>query len=384
LNPLIFNKLELIIKTQNRIDTAKLVDLGISLNSYIKKIQEREKTRVRFCTFEHGSSQRDEINSPEFLIEPIIPKKGFVIISGETGNYKTFTSINLGLCLSSGKDFLGFKVKDKSNVLYIDEENNCSIIKDRQDAIEKGLNIEVDNFFPMSEQSFNFSNEDDFKSLEYLIESKKINVVIVDSLPATTEFSENQNTGMNLLYRTKIKSLMKKYNLTWVLIHHFKKGTMNSFKPEILLDQLRGNSLLKYFLDNAICIAKKNDGEFYFIPCKTRSSSLPKPKLIKIKIQNNLSKEDKLLDSVTFEDCGESDITCDVYTRCSKVILQVCKENNITKFSTSKKNENNILDVVESRYKFSQNTCYKAIRILLKEKKIERPDNNSNGEYLII
>ena len=126
------------------------------------------------------------------------------------------------------------------------------------------------NFIPMSSQGFNFHNEEDNQSLEYLIEKKNIGVIIIDSLPATTSYIENQSKGVTDLYVSHLKRIMEKYGLTWILIHHFKKGESHSKKPEKLLNLLRGSVALSYLVDTGIVFIKEKE-ILNLIICKSRT-----------------------------------------------------------------------------------------------------------------
>jgi AAA domain/DnaB-like helicase N terminal domain len=65
-----------------------------------------------------------EAPDPAFLIAKRIPSKSLFMLFGETGIGKTFVSIDLSLCVASGRPWLGAAIDTRGSVIYISAEGS--------------------------------------------------------------------------------------------------------------------------------------------------------------------------------------------------------------------------------------------------------------------
>lgn len=63
----------------------------------------------------------------EWTIKGLIPTNGITVLYGASGSGKTFATTHMALCVASGSDFLGHKVKRKGKVIYIAAESPESL-----------------------------------------------------------------------------------------------------------------------------------------------------------------------------------------------------------------------------------------------------------------
>jgi len=69
------------------------------------------------CFFVHVSEMADV--SAQWIIKNFLEKNCLAELFGSVGTFKTFLAIAIALCIASGKDFFGHKVKDPGPALFI-------------------------------------------------------------------------------------------------------------------------------------------------------------------------------------------------------------------------------------------------------------------------
>lgn len=63
----------------------------------------------------------------EWTIKGYVPTHGVTVMYGASGSGKTFATTHMALCVASGSDFLGYKVKRSGKVIYIAAESPESL-----------------------------------------------------------------------------------------------------------------------------------------------------------------------------------------------------------------------------------------------------------------
>lgn len=81
----------------------------------------------------------------EWLLYPVISKKGTAMISAGTGVGKTFLALTIALAVSTGTSFLKFKADRAYKVVYIDGEMNGKELQERIQKLSSGLNLNPNN-----------------------------------------------------------------------------------------------------------------------------------------------------------------------------------------------------------------------------------------------
>lgn len=71
----------------------------------------------------------------EFLLGPIIPRQGIVMVHGPRGLGKTFVSLNVAYAVASGGKFLRWQAPSPQGVLFIDGEMPARVLQERLDHI---------------------------------------------------------------------------------------------------------------------------------------------------------------------------------------------------------------------------------------------------------
>ena len=190
-----------------------------------------------------------DIPEPEWWVKDILPKRGTTIIGGDSGNKKTFLALEIAIKCSTGGDFLDMFECKKAKVLYIDEENDKSLIKSRMIKLLKGNQIyEIPNLL-----AFAFGNQLKLNKkgkglLDKLLTEYKPDIVILDSMVRFIEGDEDRssdvkkNTGV-------LKFLTNKHNCSFLVLHHTPKRKPGS------KHSLRGSGEFSAFVDLLIMVS---------------------------------------------------------------------------------------------------------------------------------
>jgi RecA-family ATPase len=174
---------------------------------------------------------RDGVRSPEWLVDRLIPSKGFCVWGGQAGSYKTWVAMHLGLCVASGRDFLGeFEVK-QGTVLYIDEENGNILLLNRLQDLIAGLKIPIpDNFVASIFSNVKIdvlASDPALLPLKGAIEKYAPRLVILDSTVRLMRGDENEAKDVrNIFDNLKNLFLSKIDHISFVLLHHTNKAGM--------------------------------------------------------------------------------------------------------------------------------------------------------------
>lgn len=164
-----------------------------------------------------------------YIVEDFLYPETIVMAHGSPACFKSLLYESLGMCVSNGKQWLGFKTK-KAPVLYLDGENSDQNIKERLMSFHKGMNLKR-NKFPfyilkggvLIDQRKNI-NIGFLASLEREIEEKGIKVLIFDTMHRFAFYDENKSDDINLLYTKVFKPLVEEYKIAIVFLHHSTKA----------------------------------------------------------------------------------------------------------------------------------------------------------------
>lgn len=171
----------------------------------------------------HEFLKRD-IPSLEFYVEKFLQKSGKTMISAPTNVGKSILVQNLALSLTSKKDlFLDCFDVEGANCLYLDFEMGVSAVQARfRKMIESGY--EPDGFFVRSLLGINLLEDNVKNSLKQWIESLGIKIIILD--PIGSAWFGNENDKQEVVQVTSfLDTLIEKYEISILLIHHWRKGT---------------------------------------------------------------------------------------------------------------------------------------------------------------
>ncbi len=153
---------------------------------------------------------------PRYLIEGLLPSDDIHVAVGDSGLGKTAWAYQLGLCVATGKPFLGHPVRP-SRVLHFDLENGLEEIIRLSDAMCKHLDIgrEPGDFIVIP-------NDGNPPSIERAVADRRPGLVIVDTMRALYPEAEESNTRMGQLLQG-LRSVARSHHCAILLIHHLRK-----------------------------------------------------------------------------------------------------------------------------------------------------------------
>ncbi|HEY6351145.1 MAG TPA: AAA family ATPase [Candidatus Angelobacter sp.] len=152
-----------------------------------------------------------------YLVEGIIAEKSVNIGVGDSGIGKSPLAYQMGLCVASGKPFLGRAVK-QGRVIYADLENGEDQLSDIALALARHLELpEIPPEFHL------LVDRDDCSRLGGIIAEMRPALVIIDSLrafrPDAEEKSRTATTLLNML-----RELAREFATSILLLHHIRKS----------------------------------------------------------------------------------------------------------------------------------------------------------------
>jgi len=195
-----------------------------------------------------------------WLVEDMIQAGSLTMFYGAGGSKKTYSALHLGICVASGKPWLGHKTI-QSSVLVIDEDNGERHTADRIEEIARGLN--VDKTTPIqyiSLTGYKLDKKEDVSEITQLIEHTSAKFVIFDVLAMLMEGDENSKQDTQPIF-TALRKLADTRGISVLIIHH--SGKTASAGP-------RGSSAISGAVDLEIKITSTKSNVITFVSGKTR------------------------------------------------------------------------------------------------------------------
>jgi len=189
--------------------------------------------------------------SPEtWLIESLLPVGGGMLLFGDPKVGKSYAALQLAACIATGQDWLGFRVPQKTPVVYVQLDTPRALWADRVEALQKTLPVS-DVFYADRETlgtyPFDILNPEHFKLLAAALSPIKPGVVIMDTLRESHSGDENDSTEMQDVI-AHLDACVKPAAM--ILISHARKSN-----PEFgysLMNDNRGSNYIVGRMD-AIC-----------------------------------------------------------------------------------------------------------------------------------
>jgi len=282
----------------------------------------------------------------EYMVNGMIEEGTLTVFYGDGGSGKTYISLTLAACVSSGIPFLDCDTK-KMMTLYIDEEMGSKMIERRIRYVCAGLGLEAGqmNLFYTSMNGFNLSNAKDANEIRKQANTLGIKFIIIDAMGDTMDGDENSKKDVQV-YFNNLKGF-REDGISIFILHHTVKDLSN----------YRGSTAIRANADNMIHLDSTSDRNNFTIKFpKTRDGRLKDIPGIKV-----------------WGDNGEFSIELGNVTPSEHTILQALDGRELTR--------QDILSLAVDRG-VAESTAKKAITTLVNKNKIIRvnPDKNPRVE----
>lgn len=348
---------------------------------------DNHERRIRDSSFRFlsVSEMREKLKPPEYVVDRFIEHETTTIFFGQSGNYKSFLAIDIGLRVATGLTFASQPVK-QGPVLYIAGEGHGGISR-RIEAWFKDNNIKHDHEVPFFVSS-SAAHLDTSYNTNPLIKavsevSKKhedISLVIIDTLAANFGGADENSTRDMINFLNIINTNIRdRLRCAVLVIHH----TGHSAK-----DRPRGAYALMAGVDAHFLIEKGNAGTVCLrSPGKMKDGEPPPDTWFQIKsVQLDLVGDNKVYTSLALahlpdhapprsaKGLGKNQL---FIMNCLEQCNQLSTDELRDHFKSWKK---------ESGGKFYRQTFHDAVKALEKTKRIQKVGDkyeiNSNANYL--
>jgi hypothetical protein len=316
------------------------------------KIIESKNEKIaetQFQLWSVGDILSHDFGEEEWLIESLIPKQGITALSGNPGDFKTWTTIHIALCVARNiAVFNRFKV-DQGGVLVVDEEDHIRLLKKRLGSLGAQ---ESDSIFYLSQSGLKVDLPDVRKRILTIVEEKNIKLIILDSLVRVHSQDENDAGGMSKVFKG-LQDFIKAGVSILFTHHHRKQQGFGANNPG---QSMRGSSDILAAVDCHITVEKKRDedNKLVFKQSKLRQAEALKPFEVNVLIGT--------LGPSGFEFVGEFNE--------KKKKLEESVESIVFLLMDGMKSRQEIIDALKEE--LGRDTIDSGIKVAEKEKRIEK------------
>ena len=210
---------------------------------------------------------------PNWLIEGLIEQETLCMNFGAAGSGKSFVSIDMALCIATGRDYHGHAV-DAGTVFYICGEGHSGFARRTNCwAKSKGVGKGETNFYK-SNKSIIMSDPAAVKLLkdemELLVAEAGVapKLVVIDTLARSLgAASENDGKDVNLFIEA-CDDIVDTYKCAVMLVHHTGHGSK---------ERARGASQINAALDHEFRVEKWGDNKVLVTFTKQKEDAPPAP-----------------------------------------------------------------------------------------------------------
>lgn len=158
-----------------------------------------------------------EIELPDWLVPGLALRNGLTLFYGEAGSYKTTLTIYMGYSLMTGTDFFGIPIDGNYKVLYVEQDQSLSILKDQVQKIGYPEGMFICCKLPVLWSGKDF-NREFYNSLAAL----QPDVVFIDAY--TSLGIEDITRPQSALCLDALRRIANEYRISIVITHHENKS----------------------------------------------------------------------------------------------------------------------------------------------------------------
>jgi len=226
--------------------------------------------------------QLDELMSQdypdqEYIVDRLVPASSITILSGQSRSFKTYTLLDIALCIASGEPLFRQFPTQETGVLIIDEENGERLLQKRLKQLHA-----VDNL-PIYISSFGGFRLDDGHIKEVLDFCSKNNIglIIIDALIRVHSADENSAKDMSKVFE-KLRAFTKQDVAILVTQHNRKMGANGNMGA----NEMRGSSDILAAVDSHVGVSRKDNVYLTFTQEKQRYDVELDPFQVKVTVDD--------------------------------------------------------------------------------------------------
>jgi len=183
------------------------------------------------------------------VVQGLISEGSVSVIAGEGGDGKTWSLLDLGVCVAAGDSWLQTRKTIQGNVLFVDEESGLTRFNLRLQKVMNGHGVDASlPFFYTSLSLFNLMKKADLQELENLIGGYSIKLTVIDAFMDVTPGADENAVKDIAPVMQGLRRIAEKTKCAIMIIHHNNKA-----------GSYRGSTAIKGAVDNLISVKKTGD-----------------------------------------------------------------------------------------------------------------------------
>ena len=172
-----------------------------------------------------------ESTKKDIIVENLMISNGVYLLVSHPKVGKSMFAQQLAFSLTTGEDFLGFKV-NPSHVLYITTEGDINQLETRFKLMNLKPKLDKLHIIDSDDISDFYIRDIEYDIHQLASNNQKLFVIIdmLKDIKFDTSYDLNNYQEINDVVFRKLKELCKKYNITLLVTHHLNKrdDTMGS------------------------------------------------------------------------------------------------------------------------------------------------------------
>ena len=251
---------------------------------------------------------------PVWLVKNYLLQNSTAMIWGRSGSFKSFMALDIGLSISTGKDFHGCETTQK-DVLYIAGEGGYGY-KNRIAAYQKHYNLEIKNFYLMPIAVDLIHKElVDILINDVQLLKLDLGLLIIDTM--ARNFSGEENSAKDTsMFIQNLDDLRDVLGCTILIVHHSGKNEASG---------ARGSSNIYASMDTSIQVARVES--VCVLTCDKQKDSAPFEQ-IEFEMQTVNSMDGESLVAVPTETSVDFTHDEQVYERLKTLLLKEGETKN--------------------------------------------------------
>lgn len=203
---------------------------------------------------------KQDFGETDWLIDNLIPSGGSAILVAKRESYKTWLALYISECVTHGSALWGKFITNKTNVLYISNDDPAGSFKNRLEHFDFNESLFI---YHQALPIFMLEgNNGSFESVHKLVIEKRIGMVIVDILRNTHNRDSNTDKD-SMSIMNKFKELRSEnVDLVFLFISHPSKE--NSFEKRFggrKSEEAVGSYYWEAAVDTVLSLSKDTDSE---------------------------------------------------------------------------------------------------------------------------